>query len=256
MKFLVAYPVWNKADMIEWMLTGIAENLDPKRTEVVFYFDACVDESRNNFTRLCPKILNAKGFKVHYFYGDNEIYECGCHNKLIDYFMQETDADCLIIPQDDNRFQGKTLLDDLERLLNHCGNSIGYIGGRDAYDARYQNFISSPFSASDNAKAKLPIGEWTFRLSVNPGPLLYPRSTVTKIGKLDPAYHAWYWWDDYAIRANQAGLVNALLSMDCQHLKFGNVHPSVIYQDPKGWVAKDLALLNEKYAKNFNGNVI
>lgn len=259
MKHLIGYGWWARPLMVEKTLIDLAANIDPARAEIVFLFDDCGPhqplslESHANFTKLAPTIL--KDFRWAGFYEPTEIFECGCHNWLIDWFMAG-EADVLICPQDDNRFLGKTVLDDLEHVFEECGERIGYIGGRDGYDLRYTNFLSSPFSGSDNARDKLPIGLFRERMMVNPGPLIYPRTCVQKIGKLDPLYHAWYWWDDYALRAKRAGLINGLLSMDLAHEKWGEIARSVIYQDPKGWVATDLARLNAVHGPHFGGNVI
>lgn len=260
MKHIIGVGWWGKVECVERTLQDIALNLDPKRAEIVFYFDEFTDEplsveSYNLYLEFGAKILTPAGFKWSGHPGDKEVMEMGCHNWLIDY-MLASDADVLTCPQDDNRFLGKTFLDDVERVLTQYGERIGYIGCRDGYDLRYGNFISSPWSNSDNARLKLPVGESVERLMMNPGPLIYPRSLVKKIGKIDTAYSAWYWWDDYALKARAAGLANVLLSTDCAHEKWGRFPRSKVYQDFHGWVAKDLALLNARWGPHYGGNVI
>jgi hypothetical protein len=260
MKHMIGIGWWGKPLMVEKTLVDMARNLDPTRASIVVLFDdygphqPLSMQSYDAFNNLAPVIL--KDFDWRGYTSTNEILECGCHNWLIDHFMKRKECDVLTCPQDDNRFLGNTYLDDLERVMAQYGDRIGYIGCRDGYNLRYSDFISSPWSNSDNARAKLPVGQFVERQMINPGPLVYTRSCVEKIGKLDPSYNAWYWWDDYALRAQHAGLVNGLLSTDLAHEKWGEIARSVIYQDFHGLVAKDLALLNQRWGPAHGGNVI
>lgn len=253
MKHLLAWPIWYHPDIVTLIVDAIAMYEDPSRAELLFFFDGNDPESIASLKACANKLAS---FKWSIDGSPEEINESGCHRKILDLFMQKTDAASVIIHQDDTRPDGFTLLHDLDRVLETFGDKIGYIGCRDGYDLRYNNFISSPWSSSDNSKARLPVGEHTKRMMMNPGPLVYPRSTVEKIGNIDPAFRAWYWWDHYALTCHQAGLQNILLSTACIHQKYGKGKQSVIYQDFEGWVAKDLALLNRLWAPHFNGNVI
>lgn len=253
MKYVIAWPIWYKPDIMPLIIESIVAFVDPAEARIMFFFDGNDPESRESFYQH-RAALESYSYAVDG--SDDEIMENGCHNRIIDWFMEKTDARAVVIHQDDTRPTAPGMLKDLTRLLDAFGNNVGYIGCRDGYDLRYGNFISSPWSASDNARVKLPVGEYQIRLSINPGPLIYARSTVEKIGKLDPAYHAWYWWDDYALRAVSAGLSNVILSTDCIHQKYGRTKTSTVYQDPKGWVATDLKLLNDRWGPRYNGNVI
>lgn len=255
MRALIAVPFWGKnAEMVKWTLEGIAQNFNPANTQVVYYFDGLHRCDVEPFEQLAPGIL--ADFKWDYFGDKTEVLECGSHRQLIDYFMNRTDADFMIVPQDDNRFQSPTTYGDFVRVIENFGDRCGYIGSRDGYGLRYGGIVSSPFSGSNTNPQKLPPGTYHPCLMVNPGPLTYTRSLVNKIGTIDPAYGAWYWWDDYSLRAHAAGLSNVLLSIDALHMKFGEIMRSVVYDDPQGHVARDLALLNRRWASAHGGNVI
>jgi len=260
MKYVYGIGWWGKPDMVVKTLDHIVENIDPLLAEIVFVFDECGAEplsveSLEIFKEAAPRLLTPLGFKWSYIEVQEEIMEMGCHNKLIDHMMA-TDAVAVICPQDDNQILSPTFLSDLTRTLAYYGDRAGYIGCRDGYNTRYGNFISSPWSNSDNAKEKLPFGNAVKRLMMNPGPLIYPRKLVETIGKIDTAYSAWYWWDDYALKAIEAGFDNLLLSADFTHYKWGRMPRSKVYQDFHGWVAKDLALLNARWGPKYGGNVI
>lgn len=259
MKTLIGYPIWAAGpEMLEWLLDGFVENFKGK-ADAHFYFD----EMRNDFD--AHKILAAKfnkndtGFTANATFGPTAIRDLACHNWLIDYFINETDTDILVIPQDDIRFQSPTLLDDLERVMSLYQDKIGYIGMREGYGIQYADMVASPFDAPYAGPGKvkeLPIGAFTPCVMVNPGPLAYPRSTIEKIGKLDPSFRDWHWWADYSLKTHFAGLTNVLLSIDALHKKFGNCRASTVAADPDGWEPKDRALLNDRWKGHFNGRNI
>lgn len=251
---LIAYPVWFKPDAIEWMCQGLADTMDPARVQILFFFDGADPESMNAFAQCAPTIL--RGFRYTTDACDTPIYENGCTRHIIERHFLPGWCDTLVVPHDDNRFTGTSFLDDLDIALDSLGPQAGYIGCRDAYNLRYADFISSPFSGSDKASAKLEVGKFAPRTLINTGPVIYPRHLVSAIGNLNPDYKAWYWWDDYALLAQHRGFRNGLLSISALHHKLGRCPPSELYIDRQGWVAKDLALLNERWRPHFGGNVI
>lgn len=136
----------------------------------------------------------------------------------------QSGCDYLIIPHDDNRFLDPKIPSQVEAVITHFGDSLGWIGSRDGYGFNYADIISSKFSTSDLSRAKLGHGEFAPRLMLNTGPMVYTRRLVEKIGLPDPDL-SWYWWDDYSLRAHTSGLINVLLGMDCAHEKFGQLQP-------------------------------
>jgi hypothetical protein len=253
MKHLLAWPIWYHPDVVPLIVDAIAAHEDPNCVELLFYFDGNDPES---ITALNEHAHKLSAFKLYTDGSPEEINEMGCHRAITDWFYNNTDFRAVLIHQDDTRPNGPHLARDLNNVLDVYGDKIGYIGCRDGYDLRYNNFISSPWSTSDNARAKLAVGEHQIRLMMNPGPLVYTRRTLEKVGTIDAAYHAWYAWDDYALKCVQAGLTNVILGTDLIHQKYGRGKDSVIYQDKGGHVAKDLALLNARWSGPYNGNVI
>lgn len=255
MKHAIGYPIWFKPDMVDWIIDGIVKNIDPARAVINFYFDGNDPESLESFEK--HKHL-LEGFDYVQTGDAREIFENGCHNVFLKWFMDQTDADILTIPQDDNKFVGPTILDDLETVAAKFGDKLGYVGMRDGYGIRYSNFTSSPWSGSDKTAGggRIPVGEFRECMLMNPGPLCYPRHLVNAIGAIDTHYDGWYWWDDYAFKSWDAGFTNILLSTDLLHEKHGKLKRSEIYQDLDGWVAKDLAKLNARWGPKFGGNVI
>lgn len=244
MKPMVGVGVFAKQDMISWILEGIATSFPPS-TPVRFFFEACTDKSLPNFQALAPKIL--PGYSVSFDASSTHILEHGVHCQLIDTFMA-SDCDVLVVPQDDNKFCGDQLLLSIERVIATLGTSLGWIGGRDGYEVGYANMISSPFSTSDLTKTKIKIGEFAERSRLNTGPVVYTRPLVEKIGQPDLAFEGWYWWDDYSLRARQAGLKNVLLGMDCLHEKFGELQSNPTLNDP-AMAARDLKRLTDRWGK-------
>lgn len=255
MKHAIGYPIWFKPDMVDWIIDGIVKHIPNERTVLNFYFDGNDPESLAAWEQHKELLY---GFQFIQTGGDKEIFENGCHRVFIDWFMNQTDADILIIPQDDNKFMGSTIIDDLEAVMRHYGERLGYVGMRDGYNIRYGNFVSSPWSASDKTAGgnRLPVGQFQERMLMNPGPLCYPRKVIEKVGTIDSLYEGWYWWDDYAFKCWDAGFQNVLLSTELLHEKHGKIKRSEIYQDLDGWVAKDLAKLNARWGPRFGGNVI
>jgi hypothetical protein len=251
MKPMVGVGVFGKQDMIGWMLEGIV-NCFPKGTHVVFFFEACTDQSLPNFLELAPKML--QDYPWSYGQSATHVLEHGVHNWLIDEFMK-TDCDLLVVPHDDNKFLGTSVLADIEKVIVTFGDSLGWISARDGYEASYRNMVSSPFSASNGGTmTKLPVGEFAAKSQMNTGPVVYTRKLVKKIGKPDMAYEGWYWWDDYALKAKHAGLQNVLLSMDCLHCKFGSIQNNHALFD-SALVARDLKRLADRWTPIF-GNPI
>jgi hypothetical protein len=249
MRFIGAYPIWNKIDMVWYLLEGIRDNCKPDEAEWWFIFDDCTDGGAEHFRRIAPELL--KGYTYKMWEPPEEVYEMGSHNWFIDEF-QKHKAEALVVYQDDCRIAGSTLFSDLGRCLDHYGERVGYIGCRDGYNAGLKQFISSPWVKSDMARPGSPrvkVGEWAERVSINPGPLIYTKNTVTKVGKLnDQDYKGWYWWDEYALRCKQAGLQNLLLGTEIEHRKFGRVKASKLYLDKDGWVAQDAKTLADKWS--------
>ena len=247
MKYIVAYSVWNKIDMLTWMLEGITENFNPADTEVVFHFDVCSDDSIIAFHALKDYWLARLGFKHKILVADQkgpQLREVGGHNKILHYMMEETDAQSVIIAQDDQRFN-QPIVAHLDKLDQHYGNRLGVITGRDGYYWQFQKTAGSFWSDTyPPVQIRLAHGEWQERPCMNTGPLVYNRNVVSKVGYQDELFWAYYSWDDYALRAKNAGFVNGVLGMDITHAKFGRITSTWLSPHSN----EDLARLKQKHS--------
>ncbi len=228
MKYMLGVPVWNKVDMLSWLLDGIRRHCDHKRCEVVFYFDACTDSCQHAYDLMRDFFLVNHGFKNFSFSGNEEVGEVGGHCRLIERFMA-TNCDVLIVPQDDQRLEAN-LLPCVDALFEKHGDGVGVIGGRDGFFRGYKNMCSSEWSESADCVTRLKHGEYVARPYVNSGPVIYNRRLIEKIGMPDREFKAFYVWDDYAERASRAGFSNFVMGMDVTHGKFGRLSASKFYE--------------------------
>jgi hypothetical protein len=261
MKYMVGYPVWNKADMISWYMEGLWTNMREHQvqTAVIFCFADCTDDSLAQFQRYSKNCL--REFRVlppiviERAAGAFYITESAQHNALIAAFMKDGQCDALIVPQDDMKFNGngmahpscrRPVLTHLDALFARFGEKLGCITGRDTYYDRFTEAAGSWWSAS-NLKYRLQPGEFRQGYLVNRGPIVYPRRLVEAIGCLDTEFlTVAYKESDYAARAHRAGFVNGAMGMDILHTRFGlNPQHYTLEYDKHG--APDLAKLLQRY---------
>jgi len=223
MRFTLGYSIWNKVDMLTWLLEGIVANYSPTNTDIVFHFDACVDQSETVIDMLIPYWLHQRGKwapeQITKLVSATEVRELGGHNRILTHFMERQENDFCIIAQDDQHFLS-TPCPFLEKVAATYGDKLGLIGGRDAYTANYTNFTGSMWSES-NVKRRVRHGEFVPLPYMNSGPVVYNRNLVSKVGYLDDGFLAYYVWDDYGARAHKLGFVNGVMGMDLIHAKFG-----------------------------------
>ena len=222
MKFVIGYSVWNKRDMLSWLLDGIHDTFSPDNTEVVFHFDACTDESDRVFDSLADTWLVRRGWKpeqIHKLVSHEEVRELGGHNKIMQWFMEHQPIDFCIVAHDDQRLTAD-IRPHLAALKERYGDRLGLIGGRDGYGAGYSQFTGSFWSES-TVQRRVALGEFVALPYQNSGPNVYTAHLIGKVGYLDPEFKAYYVWDDYGHRAMQQGFVNGVMGMDLIHRKFG-----------------------------------
>ncbi|HNR56701.1 MAG TPA: hypothetical protein PKJ19_16155, partial [Flavobacteriales bacterium] len=115
---MIGIGIFQKPDMLRWMLEGIAENFPVKDVPISVIFEA--ENSQGADVMALRDMASDLGLWMTLPVSTEEhILEHGCHRHLIEQFMR-TDCDVLIIPQDDNRFQ-RPLLPDLKRLWEQYG---------------------------------------------------------------------------------------------------------------------------------------
>jgi len=246
-RYMVGYGIWNKQDMIGWLLEGVG-TYTPEATHVRFVFDSCVDDSEKNFDMLSSQIIKNVARTSHMVVSKEKLatvtHEYGLHNAILRHFMQETDCDVLIIPQDDQRICGPMIL-RMEGLLDSYRDRIGLIGGRDGYERGLVGIVGSMWSES-TLTARLQPGIWREATFLNSGPLIYTRKVVEKVGYVDTKYEHWYGWDDYCMRCRHVyGLMNVVVGTEIRHLKFGKVPGTTYYTD--GSLARDYARFKSKW---------
>lgn len=234
---------------MRWLIEGIIENIDPARCDLIFFFSNCEDDSKKNFEE--NKHLLSQ-FKLEVIeQNGKDLWELDNHNVIMKMFMDRPEYACLICPQDDNRINGKTLLDDLEKLFSVYGTTLGLVGGRDGYDFGYNNMAGSKHSRSTLKEKDLENGEWMECKSVNGGPMIYFRHVISMIG-FNCEQNKMYAMDDYALRCGQAGLQNVVMGTDMIHQKFGKCKESNL---PPEFSSYCLSMLNEKWHSILGRNV-
>jgi hypothetical protein len=272
MKILLGYHIWCRADMLAYLLDGIVENFDPGNTELAFVLDAPKDGTDQAFEHMESFWLEHRGFKFYpydlgyetaprkpfkytVFKPDKEVREVGGHNILLRHFVERTDCDVLVAPQDDERFN-RPIHAEVQRVLEAYGPSLGIIGSRDGYSVRGEPNLASSFWSRSEAplpdrRTWLKHGEFVERDHMNSGPISYPRHVVGRVGYLDEGFTAWCVWEDYGQRCVDAGLKNVVLGLDVTHAQFGRKQHSWFYDavdgKPYGYTGRDDQRYRDKH---------
>lgn len=231
MKHLLGYVIWNKAEQIEWLIDGILESFDPKQVDLAFVFDNPTDGSFGKFTELLPKLsaYNVVFVKVT----GVDTYKFPCQNYLLEFAIEKRKYKTLICPQDDQKITDPYMIHNIENILDR-DRHVGVIGLRDGFEFGYGNMVSSSWSESEYDQPRLNNGAWNQVKLINDGPIVYPISTIKKVGTHDvESYNRFYIEDDYCMKCNEAGLRNYVM---------GN---SLIHDRSKSSVASD------HYSSNF-----
>ena len=201
MNFTVGYTIFNKENLIEKLVQGVAK-LDGVPS--IFLFDGCTDDSVENFLNYRVQLEHCKAFV-------NEGYDRfeTCSNNFI---LKQIETDCCMLMQDDLILTNDEIFQLAEEIyINDI--SAGLIGFKDGYEMdvvnQYKDFVSAPWSTSKNRNKVLKRGEYCNRTYVNRGPLCVPRKLISRIGYFDEAFYPLFWDDnDYSIRSAVAGFNN------------------------------------------------
>lgn len=223
---MVGYGIWNKVDMISWLLEGIVRNFDSSMTEVGVVFDSCYDGSIDAFNNMRQYWLDNRGYPVRSHSSSSELFESGIHSRLIDMFL-DSSCDLLVVAQDDQRF-----LSSMSSMIDKIFDShdrVGIIGGRDGFNVPYENMVAARHSQSMSVSRRLQPLEFHPCVFVNSGPIIYSRKVLAECGK-PVSGMIFYVWEEYSLRANKRGFQNFVADMDIEHAKFGRVVASRVYQ--------------------------
>lgn len=201
MNYTVGYTVFNKENLIEKLVEGVARL---GGLPSIFLFDGCTDRSVDIFLKHREQLKNCKAF-VNDGYDRFET----CSNNFI---LEQFDTDCCILMQDDLILTSGEIFQVAEEIYSN-DLSAGLIGYKDGYEMdvvnQYKDFVSSPWSTSKNRNKVLKRGEYVKRTYVNRGPLCVPRKLISSIGYFDEAFYPLFWDDnDYSIRSSLEGFNN------------------------------------------------
>lgn len=245
MKVLVAYVIWNKHDMINWLCSGILKSFPNKEVDVYFLLDNPIDGTDQLFEDgTVSSILKGYNVKWSIHYANPlEQFKFHLQNIALKYGY-ENGYDWIICPQDDQKIEDPYLLDN----FTDWNDNVGLIGGRDGFNSLdYKDGYGSLFSH--------PVGEdYTWLKNgdhapvryLNDGPLIYRRSTIEKVGYHDENFKVFLSELDYCRRCEEAGLINWVLGMSIVHEKF-NTFRSNVYYERHNYSAQDTALFNQKW---------
>lgn len=244
MKTLVAYVIWNKHDMMNWLCEGIRKSFTPGQVDVYFLLDNPIDGTDQLFEDgTITGLLTGYNVKWTYHYA-NPLHQFKFHLQNIALkYGYENGYDWIICPQDDQKIEDPFLLGNIQRF-----RAEGLIGGRDGFDALdYKNGNGSLFSKPVGAGYTwLANGVWKENKYLNDGPLIYHRETIERVGYHDEAFKVFQSELDYCRRCTTAGLRNINLGMSIVHEKFGTFR-SNLYYERHGYSKQDADYFNSKW---------
>ncbi|GAG08438.1 unnamed protein product, partial [marine sediment metagenome] len=209
-KYLIAYSIWNKEDMIVPLMQAIEKHV-PNEVLVEFMFDDPQDRSVDNFKAHAAKSGREWLHKVF----DKEVQEIQTHRYAMAHGA-ELGCRAVVCYQDDMRLTGP-IIEPVEAMLDYYGEGIGIAGGRDGYDGGYNNMISSSWSESASATRRLENGAHVPAQFLNPGPMIYPMITYAKVGPLPQGFKHFYVWDAYCGMCIDKSLQNAVIGTALEH---------------------------------------
>lgn len=247
-KYLLGYSVWDKQDMIVEIMEGIRDNISPERVELFFIFDGCTDNSIDVFNKNYDIVLS--NFIKRTQINITEKFEAQCHNIFLDYLLTK-ELSAAIIFQDDVFIKQPTLLSDIDKILDMYGDKIGVIGGRDGFEKMFKDSTGSHWSEPKDIRIKnLNMGEYVAVKMINFGPVIYPISTVKKVGLLDVNTFKFFYLDiDYSLRCSKQDLKNVVMGTEMEHKKYGKYSESSVYNNSIGRI--DLDSFNTKISQGY-----
>lgn len=245
MKHLIGYVIWNKYENLDWIFEGINQSFHPADVDLVFLLDNPQDAPVYSY-RYRINSLNKKGFSVlSVCYTTVDTYKFPCQNRLMQKALGKGYRS-IICPQDDQQIMDPYFISNLNNILDLYGEAIGVIGCRDGFDFGYGNMVSSQWSESEYDQPRLKNGDMAPVKIINDGPIVYPVSTIEKVGLNETElYHRFYIEDDYSMKCNEAGLQNLVMGNSLVHDRSKNSTASDHYSNNYGEL--DLIKFREKW---------
>ncbi len=229
MKHLLGYVIWNKVNLLPWIIDGIVQSFTPEQIDIMFVLDDPKDGSDQALLNLIHSRLKPLGFTVigiQVF--DKPTYKFPCQNWMMDYaankanFITGDRYKTLICPQDDQKIIDPDLIQNIDHLIDveHIEN-VGVIGLRDGFSTLdYTDMVSTHWSESNLSNIpRLDNGEYVNKRLINDGGIVYPITTIKKIGFNDVEHYKRFYIEvDYAARAHGLfGLKNYVLGNKLIH---------------------------------------
>jgi len=209
MTFTIGYPIHNKGYMLDNIINGLVHSIH-QDVKYKFIFDGCTDNSIEVFERERSKLKNTE-----YIETDN-LFQLRTNNILIN----EIDTDFLIIFQDDMVLTDAYFLDNILKVYDKYGDTLGLLGCRDGFNEGYSNMAGSRFSESNRKKITLRSGQFMERMMVNIGPIVFTKKLVETMGCFDEIYtNGTYEEMEYSLKCTLAGLKTVVMGVDLIHSK-------------------------------------
>jgi len=248
MKTLIAYVVWNKDKMIDWIGWGLRRNFKPEDVDILFLLDNPIDGTDDTIENYLIPLMKEYNVKME-IYNKTPQFKMELQNIALKYGI-DNGYDIVICPQDDQKIQDPFLLKNIKNLMDIYGDRLGFIGGRDGHnDMSYSDISGSLFShpgSHANFRWLLP-GEFVEKKLLNDGPLIYNRHLIETVGYHDTENFKVFCSEyDYSMRSHNAGLVNINLGMEIVHEKF-NCLRSNVYYSKHGYSQHDHDNLQKKW---------
>lgn len=216
MKHLLAYVIWNKVNMLEWLIDGIVDSFNPNDVDLLFVLDNPIDGTDTKLIELMGSKLNKFNVRLRTF--NEETYKFPCQNMAMNVALA-FGYKSVICPQDDQKITDKNLIANINKAFGLYGEKLGCIGFRDGFDYGYQNMISSEWSESTlSTRQRLNNGETKEVTLINDGGICYPLHLIKAIGYNDvETFKRFYIEDDYAQRGHNAGFINIVMGNSLIH---------------------------------------
>ena len=216
-KHLFCYSIWNKKELIQEIVYSIITYINPYSVSLLFLFDNCTDGSFEEFREYEHKLRERNYISTGLVSSREELFEVGCHYLAQDLCL-ETKHKSLIMLQDDMLINQYNFIENIDKVMSTYKEQLGIIGCRDGFNTMYKNAIGSSWSEpKENRVRDLRIGEHEEVKVINFGPVVYPFSTIEKVGFINKKFVGYYADADYSLRCINKGLINIVLGTDMVH---------------------------------------
>ena len=212
MTFTIGYPIHNKGYMIDKIVDGLTRSVDSSHDVTYkFILDGCTDNSKAVLEGEMARLGDASYIETP------DLFQLRTNNIL----MGDFDTDFLIIFQDDMVLTDNDFLDNIVKVYDKYGDTLGLLGCRDGFDAGYSNMAGSRFSESSHREWILESGEHTERMMVNIGPIVFTQRLIKEMGLFDEVYGKGVYEEmEYSLKCHLKGLKNVVMGVDLIHSKY------------------------------------